>query len=185
MRIKTCTFLISWCMVKCRIFRFLFLIFHDLKDLILQSINFIQKKIIFLMKSRKIQYQTLYDFIPLQYKFIAQYFENCKSKSTLNTFWQINFVLIKKLLQKKERARQVFVLFSSQYSYLAQMILHLKKFIFIRVKKKGILGAFISTWCALFTFLWKRVFVRDFTYFWNLVNDCFLLKYRSCTVNCV
>ena len=57
------------------------------------------------------------------------------------------------VIVKKELSRQVFVRYWSKCSYLAQMIQHFLKFIFIRVsEKKGFLGL-SSTWRPLFTFL--------------------------------
>ena len=62
------------------------------------------------------------------------------------------------VIVKKELARQVSVCYSSKCSYLAQMIRHFLKFIFVRVFKKQGFWGLLSTWRPLFTFLRKKGF---------------------------
>ena len=68
---------------------------------------------------------------------------------------------VQQLLWKKELARQVFVRYWSKCSYLAQMLQHFLKLIFVRVfKKKGIVGTFKYLASTFYLFVEKRVFVR-------------------------
>ena len=64
------------------------------------------------------------------------------------------------VIVKKELARQYFVRYSLQCSYLAQMIQHLLKFNFVRELKKGIFGAFNYLASPFYLFVKKGFFAR-------------------------